>query len=598
MQEANNEYSKQHENIAHESIAQRFYWHYFVFAKPCYCYTNRGFSLFNPSDYKTQVSAFIMEKSGMPMEIKGDIQLRYFPWLGLHVEDVRLPQAPEFGSGDFINIEALEFKIPITGLFKHQLIVETLSIKGLNLQLVKAKDGSTNWDYFSKQLKNKSADSKPTQESDNNKKPATTSGKKSKKISFALNNFDAQNATITLNDQAQQETLSISNLQLSGDASQIHSIPLKGKFDIEQKNAKTNSTLISGHSDYQGTITFNKKLTANIDTTLVLTFPQNPTSWQKVNADLNIKLDPANAIFLKDIRLQVGDLNLQGSSMIPMSDAPITFSLKMNQLNVDQIMNKNATVTNTVNASPSRVENPRKNSQSATPSNSASGNKTRAIMGEVLIDKVIVKNLSLENVKATVKKDNNLLKFAPLTASLYQGSLNVQVVKDLANPNVPTTFQGTLNNIQIQPMLTSYNQEHRLTGSADIDFNMSQGNQLNGVTKVKIKNGTVRGIDIKYYLSIAQSLFNKEKNPLPDNKTTSFGDLTATLNFHDDMIDNNDLSIQSTDFKASGEGSVYLVSKTIEYKIQAKRQYRDDKEHPNDFPLAIRIKGSFDTPQN
>ncbi|MBI2790663.1 MAG: AsmA family protein [Gammaproteobacteria bacterium] len=557
-----------------------------------------AFIFFNPSDYKTQVSEFITEKSGLPLEIKGDIKMRYFPWLGIHVEDVRLQQAQEFGKGDFISIETLEFKIPVSELFNRQLIVETLSIKGLNIQLIKTKTGASNWDYFSKQMKQKPSSSTHVATDRPNKTNSVEKPTKNeKKLSFALNHFEVLDAHLTLDDQEKQETISLSKLEFIGDAKLPKVIPVQGKFDLEQISSKTKSTHLAGHSDFKGTITVDKNLLANLDSTISLTFPENPSSWKKANVDLNINIDSTNNITLNNIRLHIGDLEVQGASTIPLNNNPITFNLKMNKLNVDQLMQQNTSekkeVAQTAPAPATSSQIPVSTSNTT----SASVNKSRAIHGEILIDKMIAKNLTLDNVKAIVKVDNSIIKIAPLTASLYQGNISVNVTKDIVNESAPTILQGTLSNVQIQPLLTDLNQEHRLTGSADVDFNLSKANQLTGITKVKIKNGTIRGIDVRYYLSVAQNLFNKDKNTLPDNKTTSFGDLSATLHIHDDMIDNNDLSIQSSDFKANGEGSVYLISKTIEYKIQAWRQYKDNKEHPNDYPLAIRIKGSLDHPK-
>jgi hypothetical protein len=96
---------------------------------------------------------------------------------------------------------------------------------------------------------------------------------------------------------------------------------------------------------------------------------------------------------------------------------------------------------------------------------------------------------------------------------------------------------------------------------------------------------------------MAQALLNKEENKQADTQKTPFGDLTATLNIHDNIIDNNDLKIASSDFIAEGQGSVDINQKTIEYKIKAFRQYADNQQHPNAYPLALRIKGSLRHPK-
>ncbi|HRE32002.1 MAG TPA: AsmA-like C-terminal region-containing protein, partial [Candidatus Berkiella sp.] len=110
-------------------------------------------------------------------------------------------------------------------------------------------------------------------------------------------------------------------------------------------------------------------------------------------------------------------------------------------------------------------------------------------------------------------------------------------------------------------------------------------------------DGVIEGIDVKYYLNLAQALLKKVDSKETDNKHTPFGSLQATLLFNNNVMDNNDLLIKSNDFTAKGEGSINMNSQTIAYKIQALKTYQDGKEHKNAYPLAIRIKGSLSSPK-
>ncbi len=93
---------------------------------------------------------------------------------------------------------------------------------------------------------------------------------------------------------------------------------------------------------------------------------------------------------------------------------------------------------------------------------------------------------------------------------MYQGNLSAQITKDMNNAQAPALIQGDLNHIQIQSLLEALKNEKRLSGTADINFNLAQNNDTNGVVKVGIKNGTLEGFDIKYYLSLPQSLVSKK----------------------------------------------------------------------------------------
>lgn len=537
------------------------------------------FLYFDPNDYKTEISHFITEKSGLPLEINGKIELKLFPWLGFSVADV---------SGDFIKIEKLDLKVPVKELFHHRLIVESLMLEGVSVNLVKNQDGTTNWEYASKQFKqnkqpkgSENAQSEPT---DNNAPNQTK-----KKLNFELVRFDVSGGNVTYEDKTQGDVITISKLQLKGKQGKAKTeFPVEGNFELAQKG----DLLLTGNVDFNGSVTFTDKISAFAKTKLKLDMPQNPAAFRKIEADAEINLQPNNVITLEKMNLKVGEQVITGKVKVPQdADLPITFVLKTNTLDLNKL-NKASD-----EKSPAVANNKAAANQAAKPAKSAKSSSARPITGEIVIDKLLASNIQLTNVRAIVNKTRDQVKINPLTASLYQGSLSAQISKTLNNSSAPVLIQGDLNNIQIQPLLMSLKNEKRLTGVANINFNLAQSHDVNGVVKVDVKNGVLDGMDVRYYLSLAQSLVSKDKTPIEDAKQTPFGNLSATLKIHDQMVDNNDLTITSSDFKANGEGSIYLGSKTIEYKMQAVKVHKDNQEHPNDYPLAIRIKGSFDHPK-
>ncbi len=550
------------------------------------------FLYFDPNDYKEELSRFITEKSGLPLEIHGAIEMKYFPWLGLSVQNVTMAQPANFGTGDFIKIDSLDFKLPVRELLEKQFIVETLTLKGLKANLVQNKDGSSNWEAASEQVKqkNKPVNQVQTKES---KSSLTDDNKPKKKLTFALKQFDITDGAITFTDKAQGETYSIDDLQLKGkQGDKTDNYPLEGKLNLKQIDNAHKQTLMEGKVKIDGHVTLAENISALFDTDIALTLPQGKAGIKNIDATLQVNFKPNKTILLDKMHVKAGDHQVEGKVTIPGDKlSPITFILKMNTLNLDKLKEKSTT---TAQGESTKVA--AKPQQSAPPPKASSKNSSRALNGEIAIDKLIHDKIEITHVKALIAKNNNTVRINPLTASLFQGTLTAQITKEL-NSAAPMLMKGDLNNIQIQPLLIALKDEKRLSGTASVNFNLAQNSDVNGVVKVGIKNGTLEGIDVKYYLSLAQSLVNKDKSPLEDSKQTKFGDLTATLNIHDNMVDNNDLAISAPDFKAKGEGSIWLGSKTIEYKMQAWRVHSDNQEHPNDYPLAIRIKGNLQHPK-
>ncbi len=549
------------------------------------------FLYFDPNDYKEEISHYITQKSGLPLEIHGNINMTYFPSLGLSVQNVTMTQPATFGEGNFIEIKSLDFKMPLREIFDKQFIVETLTLKGVQIHLIQKKDGATNWDSASSQVKQKSSSSTQSDKKETLDATHTPSSPR-KKLTLALKQFDISDGVITFENREKGEVYTLSELTLKGKESDAaKTYPLHGKFKLKQYNALLKKEFMNGQINIDGKFGLSGNLNAAFNVSADLTLPQNEPGLKDITAKSMVTLKPNKTLLLEDIQVKVGENDIKGNVTIPAGTAPINFTLNLKELNLDKFSGK-IPKQSKVSGEAKLVK-----TQYIQPAPTNKKSNGRVLSGDITIDKLTHERIVLTNVKAKVNKSGDIVKINPLTASLFEGTLKAQITKELNNPAKPTLIQGDVTDIQIQPLLITLKNEKRISGTGSFNFNLMQHNDVNGIVKVGIKNGVIEGLDVKYYLSVAQSLVSKDKTPIEDTKQTKFGELTATLKLHDQMIDNNDLSIIAPDFKANGEGSVWLGSKTIEYKLQAYKVHSDNQTRPDDYPLAIRIKGSLDHPK-
>lgn len=101
--------------------------------------------LFNPNDYKPEVSAWVKDKTGRELAIDGDIDLDFFPGLGVSAGQLALANAEGFGPAPFATVERVQVKVELLPLIRKELRMDALSIQGLALNLVKDQSGKTNW---------------------------------------------------------------------------------------------------------------------------------------------------------------------------------------------------------------------------------------------------------------------------------------------------------------------------------------------------------------------------------------------------------------------------------------------------------------------
>ena len=103
-------------------------------------------NLIDPNDYKEKIQSLALEKTGRELSIDGDIGLSYFPWAGLSLGSMAMANPDGFGDSPFVQIDSAQVKVKLLPLLKKSVEVNTVELKGLNLDLQRAADGTTNWD--------------------------------------------------------------------------------------------------------------------------------------------------------------------------------------------------------------------------------------------------------------------------------------------------------------------------------------------------------------------------------------------------------------------------------------------------------------------
>ena len=61
-----------------------------------------GFAVvFDPNDYKDDITKLVKEKTGRNLSIPGDISLSLFPWIGIDLGKIEISNAKGFGKQPF-----------------------------------------------------------------------------------------------------------------------------------------------------------------------------------------------------------------------------------------------------------------------------------------------------------------------------------------------------------------------------------------------------------------------------------------------------------------------------------------------------------------
>jgi len=99
---------------------------------------------FDPNDYKPLIVKMVQEKKQRTLNIEGDIKLAFWPKLGANLGKVSLSEHQ--GDKEFASIQGLKVSLAMLPLLKKELVVDTIYVDGARLNIVRHKDGSTNFD--------------------------------------------------------------------------------------------------------------------------------------------------------------------------------------------------------------------------------------------------------------------------------------------------------------------------------------------------------------------------------------------------------------------------------------------------------------------
>jgi AsmA protein len=234
--------------------------------------------------------------------------------------------------------------------------------------------------------------------------------------------------------------------------------------------------------------------------------------------------------------------------------------------------------------------------------------------GSVKIGSLKLANVKASNVRLDIKANGGRVDVSPLSASLYQGTLNGALAVNAA-PATPTfAVKQNLNGVSVGPLLRDLADNDSLEGRGNVNMDVTaQGNTvtaikkaLNGSAAVKLTDGAVKGIDIAGSIRNAKAklgtLRGEQTQQADKSQKTDFSELTGTFNIRNGVARNNDLSLKSPLLRVGGEGDVNLGEDTLNYLVKAsivgttKGQGGREADELKGITVPVRVSGPLAAP--
>jgi AsmA protein len=202
--------------------------------------------------------------------------------------------------------------------------------------------------------------------------------------------------------------------------------------------------------------------------------------------------------------------------------------------------------------------------------------------GSVRIGQLKARNVKSSQVRVDLKARDGKLDLSPMSANLYQGSLNGAVSLNAAGPAIAA--KQNLTGVNISPLLKDLVNYENLEGHGNVALDVTtQGNTvsamkkaLNGTAALNLADGAYRGINIAETIRNAKAALGavqgkaapQTQQPNQDQKT-DFTELKASFVIRNGVAHNDDLLLKSPLLRVTGAGDVNLGADTVDYTAKA-----------------------------
>ena len=192
-------------------------------------------------------------------------------------------------------------------------------------------------------------------------------------------------------------------------------------------------------------------------------------------------------------------------------------------------------------------------------------------------------------------------------AELYGGAAEGTFTLDTTSPLPAIATSLKLSGVSLMPLLGDAAGVGWVDGRGDVALDLAaQGRSeqqivetLQGKVQVSVVDGAVTGMDIDRSLRALQRGRLDRLTPRREDRTP-FSELSGTFDIANGLARNKDLKLVSTNLQLTGEGTVELAPRQIDYTLQTKIAGSPDDGAAlriGTIELPISVKGPLDRPE-
>lgn len=199
------------------------------------------------------------------------------------------------------------------------------------------------------------------------------------------------------------------------------------------------------------------------------------------------------------------------------------------------------------------------------------------LSGEARVGQLQMRGIKTQNLRVVLRAAGGRLAVAPLTASLYGGSVDAS---GFAQADNKMGLDARLTNVNVEPLLKDALDKDLLAGRGNVKLDVATSGLtigalkrgLNGNGAIALRDGAVKGFNVAQALRNAKSLLSgggTETKTGSAAEKTDFSELTASFTVKNGVAHSDDLDLKSPLVRVGGAGQVDLAAGTLDYTVRA-----------------------------
>ena len=572
--------------------------------------------LFDPNDYKEQISTGVKDATGRELVIEGDIGLTLFPWLAIDIGRMELGNAEGFDDTPFASFDSVRLSVQIMPiLLRREIVVGTAALDGLNVNLQVNRNGTGNWEDFG-EAGTEDADAAETAPGDAKSGEFDVSG-------IAVTNAALAYTDATTGDRVEigdlnfttgaitsdgSGSITIGGVDLGGVITGVMDVPVTFGVALPAVAANTEAqTADIGEIDIRF---MSVEMQADVEPFSYAGDPQpsaalsiaafSPKSlMQELNLEVPETADPdvlekfiveakaivgSDAVSLSDVRLVIDDTTFTGGLSAPRgADGVYEVDLAGDRIDIARYMAPASEGAAGEAGATETVEIP--------------VDLIRAfdVTGNFSIATVNLGEILFESVTLGVNSREGRLRMHPIAADFFDGGYRGDIRIDASTDTPSISVDENINDVNLAAAAKAVLDVDNITGMINGSFQLGgRGKDMNAIRRdldgklsIELADGAWEGTDVWYELRKARSLIKGEPEPeAPENPRTQFSSMKASGVVTNGVMQNDDFFAELPFMQVTGRGAVNFPEATVDWR-------QDRRAPPAVRPPSRRASGKI-----